>query len=190
MKQLAKLERHLPAVLKKTGVPQAAALVLLAVSVLGIGGVKLTGYYNSTMESFSQGKYSVLSDLDQRTSAGANVLTVAKKIDGLDPALLSEAENLVATLSHPGDLTPAEAYSFNVQMEAAVEELYNAALPLADANQKDLLSEQHSEFMSRGTILRNSPYNQQAEAFNRVRNAFPASLISELWGVEPAEYFA
>ena len=188
MKQLAKLEQNLPAVLKKTGVPQAAALVLLAVSVFGVGGAKLAGYYSGTMAGFTTGKYSITADLDQRVSAAANVVTVAKKITGVDQTLLAAAEEAVNALSAP--LGPADTYAANETLDAAVEALYDAALPLADDTQKDLLGEQHSEFMSRGTILRNSPYNEEAEQFNKDRNAFPASLIGALWGVDEAEYFA
>lgn len=188
MKQLAKLEQNLPAVLKKTGVPQAVALVLLAVSVFGIGGAKLAGYYSSTMAGFTTGQYSITADLDQRVSAAANVVTVAKKIAGVDQTLLAAAEEAVNALSEP--MGPADTYAANEALNTAVEALYDAALPLASADQKDLLSEQHSEFMSRGTILRNSPYNEEAEQFNKDRNAFPASLIGALWGVDEAEYFA
>ena len=101
MKQLAKLEQKLPAALKKAGVPQIAALVLLAVSVFGIGGAKLAGYYSSTMAGFNSGKYSITADLDQRVSAAANVVTVAKKIAGVDEALLTAAEDAVNALSEP-----------------------------------------------------------------------------------------
>ena len=188
MKQLAKLEQNLPAVLKKTGVPQAVALLLLAVSVFGIGGAKLAGYYSSTMAGFTTGQYSITADLDQRVSAAANVVTVAKKIAGVDQTLLAAAEEAVNALSEP--MGPADTYAANEALNTAVEALYDAALPLASADQKDLLSEQHSEFMSRGTILRNSPYNEEAEQFNKDRNAFPASLIGALWGVDEAEYFA
>lgn len=188
MKQLAKLEQNLPAVLKKTGVPQAVALLLLAVSVFGIGGAKLAGYYSSTMAGFTTGQYSITADLDQRVSAAANVVTVAKKIAGVDQTLLAAAEDAVNALSEP--MGPADTYAANEALNTAVEALYDAALPLASADQKDLLSEQHSEFMSRGTILRNSPYNEEAEQFNKDRNAFPASLIGALWGVDEAEYFA
>ena len=121
-------------------------------------------------------------------SAAANVVTVAKKIAGVDEALLTAAEDAVNALSEP--LGPADTCAANETLDAAVEALYDAALPLADDTQKDLLSEQHSEFMSRGTILRNSSYNEQAEQFNKDRNAFPASLIGALWGVDEAEYFA
>lgn len=188
MKQLAKLEQNLPAVLKKTGVPQAAALLLLAVSVFGIGGAKLAGHYSDTMAGFNSGKYSITADLDQRVSAAANVVTVAKKIAGVDQTLLAAAQNAVDALAEP--MGPADTYAANETLDAAVEALYDAALPLASADQKDLLSEQHSEFMSRGTILRNSSYNEEAEQFNKDRNAFPASLIGALWGVDEAEYFA
>lgn len=188
MKQLAKLEQKLPAALKKAGVPQIAALVLLAVSVFGIGGAKLAGYYNSTMEGFRSGQYSITADLDQRVSAAANVVTVAKKIPGVDAELLRAAENAVDAFSTP--MGPADAWAANETLDAAVEALYDAALPLAGADQKDLLGEQHSEFMSRGTILRNSSYNEQAEQFNRDRGSFPANLIGALWGVNEAEYFA
>ena len=106
----------------------------------------------------------------------------------MDQTLLAAAEEAVNALSE--SMGPADTYAANETLDAAVEALYDAALPLASADQKDLLSEQHSEFMSRGTILRNSPYNEEAEQFNKDRNAFPASLIGALWGVDEAEYFA
>ena len=51
--------------------PQAVALVLLAVSVFGIGGAKLAGYYSGTMAGFTTGNNSITADLDQRVSAAA-----------------------------------------------------------------------------------------------------------------------
>ncbi len=188
MNGLAKLEQKLPAGLKKAGVPQLAAVLLLAVSVFGIGGAKLAGYYSETMAGFSSGQYSITADMDQRVSAAANVVTVAGKIGGVDQQLLADAKQAVDALSTlPG---PAETYAADQTLEQAIEALYDQALPLASADQKDMLAEQHSEFMSRGTILRNSSYNEQAEAFNEDRNAFPANLIGALWGVDEAEYFA
>ena len=126
MKQLAKLEQKLPAALKKAGVPQIAALVLLAVSVFGIGGAKLAGYYSSTMAGFNSGKYSITADLDQRVSAAANVVTVAKKIAGVDEALLTAAEDAVNALSEP--LGPADTCAANETLDAAVEALYDAQI--------------------------------------------------------------
>ena len=41
-----------------------------------------------------------------------------------------------------------------------------------------------------GDDVRNSSYNEEAEQFNKDPNAFPASLIGALWGVDEAEYFA
>ena len=187
MKKFLQLEQKLPAAFKRAGVPQIIAIVLVLVSVFGIGGAKLAGYYNNTMAGFNSGKYSITADMDQRVSAAANVVTVAKKITGVDAQLVQAAEQAVNALQQPSG--PAQTYANDQILDTAVEALYDAALPLASADQKDLLSEQHSEFLSRGTILRNSSYNEEATRFNKDRNAFPASLIGALWGVDDAEYF-
>lgn len=187
MNKFLQLEQKLPAVFKRTGVPQITAVLLMAVGVFGIGGAKLAGYYNNTMAGFNSGKYSITADMDQRVSAAANVVTVAKKITGLDAQLVQAAEQAVDALKQP--VGPKQTYANDQVLNTAVEALYDAALPLASDDQKGLLSEQHSEFLSRGTILRNSPYNEEAKRFNKDRDAFPASLIGALWGVEDAEYF-
>ena len=188
MNKLAEVERKLPTVWKKTGVPQLALVVMVLVGLFGIGGAKLSAYANSTMAGFATGQYSITADMNQRISAAANVITIAKKIPNLDKTLLEQAQQAVDAAENLS--SPAQAYQNNQAMETAIEALYNTALTQADAQQKDQLSEQHSEFLSRGTILRNSAYNEQAKAFNDKRNAFPANLIGALWGVQEAEYFA
>lgn len=188
MNKLAEVEKRLPAVCKKAGVPQIALVAMLVVGLFGIGGAKLSAYSHNTMASFSSGQYSITADMNQRISAAANVVTVAKKIANVDQTLIQAAQQAIDAAE---DLSsPAQAYRNNQAMETAVEALYNAALDKADAQQKEMLSEQHSEFMSRGTILRNSAYNEQAQDFNKDRNAFPANLIGAVWGVQEAEYFA
>ena len=109
MKKFLQLEQKLPAAFKHAGVPQIIAIVLVLVSVFGIGGAKLAGYYNNTMAGFNSGKYSITADMDQRVSAAANVVTVAKKITGVDAQLVQAAEQAVNALQQPSG--PAQTLS-------------------------------------------------------------------------------
>lgn len=185
---LSKMEQTLPASWKKNGIPQLVFVLFLALSIFAVGGGKLRAYHNRTANAFTNGQYSITADMQQRISAGANVITVAKKIPGVDEGLIQAAQQAVDAAE---DLSsPSQAYRNNQQMETSIEALYDSALQLANADQKDALSEQHSEFMSRGTILRNSSYNELAKTFNEQCSAFPANLMGALWGVQQVEYFA
>ena len=159
MKGPCKLEQLLPAPLKNKAVAVAAACLLAAGSVFGVGGAKLAAYESSTAAAFSDGMYSIAADLDARLNSAANLTTVAGKVSGVSAETIDGVNSAIG------------------------------AVKLADTNQYDLLAGERAEFNARGNTIRNNDYNSRAQEFNDTLSGQPAKLIGALWGIEEAEYY-
>ena len=186
MKGPCKLEQILPAPMKNKVVAVAAACLLAAGSVFGIGGAKLASYANSTAAAFSDGMYSIAADLDARLNSAANLVTVAEKVSGVSAGsaeAVRSAVDAVNAAEGPAAKAAADA------LDSAVNALYDEAAALADTNQYDLLAGELAEFNSRGNTIRNNDYNSRAQEFNDTLAGQPAKLIGALWGIEEAEYY-
>lgn len=187
MKGPCKLEQMLPAPLKNKAVAVAAACLLAAGSVFGIGGAKLAAYADSTAAAFSDGMYSIAADLDARLNSAANLVTVAKKVSGVSAETIDRVSSAVeAVKSAEG---PAAKAAADAVLADAANALYDEASALADPNQYDLLSGELAEFNARGNTVQNNDYNSRAQAFNDTLSGQPARLIGALWGVKEAEYY-
>lgn len=187
MKGPCKLEQLLPAPLKNKVVAVAAACLLAAGSVLGIGGAKLAAYQRSTAAAFSDGMYSIAADLDARLNSAANLATVAQKVSGVSEQAVQAVRGGVEAVNAAEG--PAAKAAADTALAGAVNALYDEAAALADANQYDLLAGELAEFNARGNTIRNNDYNSRAQAFNDVLAGQPAKLIAALWGIEEAEYY-
>ena len=184
MKGPCKLEQILPAPMKNKVVAVAAACLLAAGSVFGIGGAKLASYANSTAAAFSDGMYSIAADLDARLNSAANLVTVAEKVSGVSAGFVEAVRSAVDAAQGPAAKAAADA-----ALDSAVNALYDEAVALADANQYDLLAGELAEFNARGNTIRNNDYNSRAQEFNDTLAGQPAKLIGALWGIEEAEYY-
>lgn len=187
MKGPCKLEQLLPAPLKNKAAAVAAACLLAAGSVFGIGGAKLAAYANSTAATFSDGMYSIAADLDARLNSAANLVTVAGKISGVSAGTIDGVSSAIEAVKAAEG--PAAKAAADAALEDAANALYDEAAALADANQYDLLAGELAEFNSRGNTIRNNDYNSRAQAFNDTLAGQPAKLIGALWGIEEAEYY-
>lgn len=187
MKGPCKLEQMLPAPLKNKVVAVAAACLLAAGSVLGIGGAKLAARANSTAAAFSDGMYSIAADLDARLNSAANLATVAEKVSGVSADAIQAVRQAIDEVNAAQG--PAAKAAADGALADAVNALYDGAAALADANQYDLLAGELAEFNARGNTIRNNDYNSQARQFNEILAGQPAKLIGALWGIEEAEYY-
>lgn len=186
MKGPCKLEQILPAPMKNKVVAVAAACLLAAGSVFGIGGAKLASYANSTA-AFSDGMYSIAADLDARLNSAANLVTVAEKVSGVSAGSVEAVRSAVDAVNAAQG--PAAKAAADTALDSAVNALYDEAVALADANQYDLLAGELAEFNARGNTIRNNDYNSRAQEFNDTLAGQPAKLIGALWGIEEAEYY-
>ena len=197
MKGPCKLEQILPAPMKNKVVAVAAACLLAAGSVFGIGGAKLASYANSTAAAFSDGMYSIAADLDARLNSAANLVTVAEKVSGVSAGSVEAVRSAVVPRDKRGPIMdavnaaqgPAAKAAADTALDSAVNALYDEAVALADANQYDLLAGELAEFNARGNTIRNNDYNSRAQEFNDTLAGQPAKLIGALWGIEEAEYY-
>lgn len=187
MKGPCKLEQILPAPMKNKVVAVAAACLLAAGSVFGIGGAKLASYANSTAAAFSDGMYSIAADLDARLNSAANLVTVAEKVSGVSAGSVEAVRGAVDAVNAAQG--PAAKAAADAALDSAVNALYDEAAALADTNQYDLLAGELAEFNSRGNTIRNNDYNSRAQEFNDTLAGQPAKLIGALWGIEEAEYY-
>lgn len=187
MKGPCKLEQILPAPMKNRAVAAAAACLLAAGSVFGIGGAKLAACANSTAAAFSDGMYSIAADLDARLNSAANLVTVAEKVSGVSAGSAEAVRSAVDAVNAAEG--PAAKAAADAALDSAVNALYDEAAALADTNQYDLLAGELAEFNSRGNTIRNNDYNSRAQEFNDTLAGQPAKLIGALWGIEEAEYY-
>ena len=126
MKGPCKLEQILPAPMKNKVVAAAAACLLAAGSVFGIGGAKLASYANSTAAAFSDGMYSIAADLDARLNSAANLVTVAEKVSGVSAGSVEAVRSAVDAVNAAQG--PAAKAAADAALDSAVNALYDEAV--------------------------------------------------------------
>lgn len=202
--KLAKVEKALPGALQKPAMATVVLVVVMALSVFGIGGAKLRVAYNKAAGSFTQGvaadvksggQYTMRAQLEARAAAAKNVLLAASGFDGVDQNVLTAAQVAVdgmeAALQATHGGTPAALYDADVALEAAINLLHAEVQNNApDAMQTGSEQTAFSKFASAGTTIHHLSYNETAQAYNKKAGGFPANVIGKLWGCGEVELFA
>ena len=186
MKALEKLENQLPSVFKKRGTAVLVLVLLVLLSVFGIGGVKLRSAQKPLEKVFAE---RLEPELEARAAAAHNLLTLAENLSAKEnfPGM---TEMQTALKNREKSKEPAERCLADLEIEKAVNQLGDALQePAQQAGKQELLNRQLAEFESKGRVVSHElkDYNQQAEEFNQKLNAFPASLIGLVGGVREVD---
>lgn len=190
------VESKLPAPAKKKPTAALFLAVLALLSVFGIGGARLKGQYQNTLEIYTSlvDEYGngIQTDFVAQTDAAASLIRVCESVLGAGNADVSAA---AAALQDWNDTptAPAAQYAQNQKLYGAVVTAYNAARNAADSAQRDQLDGLHARFTSPQTTIDRvaaNDYNPAAQTYNRTAGAFPANLVAGLWGIGELELFA
>ena len=202
--KLAGLEKALPAPLKQQAAAALLALVIVAGSVVGIGGAKLRGRYNEAKSWYSVGVaadngYTLSEELTERAFTAANVITSALNTQGLgsdSPEVtqaqqaLEQFEDCQAQLDE-GEGSMHAMYEANAALDSAIDQLYAKMQELAeDPLNMGAVQTQYGRFNSAGTILGSLHYNEEVTRYQGETGGFPANLLGALFGIEEVELFA
>lgn len=173
-----------------------AFVVLAACIVFSLSfssGRALSNLRAETEQVFYQGVdgsgLSIDRDLSVQAECAYNLASTAANY-AISDSLISAAREASDRLKNAE--TMSGKYQAASQCTRAVEDLYTAIsnIVLTQADQSFALKN-YKEFGSRGdTVRRNSQdYNDPAQAFNRERNGFPASILAGLSGISPLELY-
>ncbi len=202
--KLAKVEKALPGAMQKQAVALVVLVLVMALSVFGIGGAKLRMGYQKAAGSFthgvaedvkSGGQYTMRAQLEIRAASAKNVLLAASGFDGVDQNVLDAAqvavEGMEAALEADHGGTPEALYDADVALESAINLLHAEVQANApDAMQTGSEQTAFSKFASAGTTIHHLSYNEAAQAYNKKAGGFPANVIGKLWGCGKVDLFA
>ena len=200
--KLSRLENALPGGLKNQAVAAAVLAVVIAVSVLGVGGAKLHGAWRTAADSFVNGvpadiasgdRYTMRAQLEARAAAANNVILAAGGFSGVNEAALSGARTALDAMQAAlaENAGPAALYDADVVLEAAINLLHaDVQAHAPEATKTGAEQTAFAQFASAGTTLRHLSYNDAVQSYQKQASGFPASLIGKLWGCGKVEPFA
>lgn len=201
--KLAKLEQALPDALKKRTVALALTVVVALVSVVGLGGAKLSARYREARGWLTTGVaadngYALNVELSERSYAAANVITTAVNTPGLGEesaevvqarAALDAFNSCLSGLTDSGEVSAM--YRADAALDAAVDQLYARMQELAeDPFKMGAVQNQYGNFNSAGTIIGQLRYNEAVADYNQDTGGFPANVLKGLLGIQEVEPFA
>lgn len=167
----------------------AVCVICALVSVLGVGGWKLSGRYDDVTEAFVQGadeRHNMEAYLDRCVQyAGDLAHEAAQYLDSgeLADAVLEYAAALGAQNGPGGD-----RYQNFVMLTSGVEALYSA-LQEAGAADETNIALAYGDYQSVLDLIRRDEYYAIAAEYNELADSFPAGNIAAVWGVDKADSF-
>ena len=200
--KLRKLESALPGALRTQAAAAAVLVVVMLVSVLGIGGAKLHSSYKKAADSFaagvaedvkSGGQYTMLAQLGKRVSTAQNEIQASFGFDGVSESIRTQAQEALLAMEQAldEDAGPAELYAADVALEAAINLLHaNVQEHAPDPMQTGAEQTAFQQFASAGTTLNHLSYNDAAQRYNQTADDLLAGLVGKLWGGGKVEMFA
>ena len=189
-----KAESKLPVPARRRPFANIVLALAVLVSVFGIGGARLKARQNDVLAQFSatnQYNQGIRNDLAAQADAAASFIRLAETAWG--PEAVQEAQDALdawnAAASDPTSLYEAEHRLYN-----AIDGLYNAYVRehALSPDAKERLEGLYATFVSTQAVIdrESAAYNEEARAFNRTADAFPANLIGALWGSGEVPLFA
>lgn len=171
----------------------AAAVILCAlISVFGLGGIKLNCKYDALENTFIYGTETQLSTrhsmdayLDRCCENATDLAQEAKQY-------IPDSENIEKVFALAAELGATDGmdgrYSKYESLTGAVEDLYSE-LQTAGHDSEVAVAKAWGNFGSARDLLKRDGYHAAAAEYNGLLDAFPASAISGLWGLDEAESF-
>lgn len=202
-KQLAGLEKVLPAALRTRAAALLLAVVILAGSAVVGGGLKLRSRYNEAKSWYTVGVdadngYTLSDELNERAYTAANVITTAINTPGLGAdsnGVIAAQQALDAfedcqTRVSEGTAGMGEMYDADEALDSAINLLYGQMQALADDPlNMGAVQTQYGRFNSAGTVLGSLHYNEAVTAYQNQTDGFPANLLKGLFGIQELEVF-
>ena len=172
---------------------RALALIVCVICVLTsvfvLGGIKLKGEYEDTVYEFVDGgdvRHNLEAYLDRCADYATELADEA--VQYLDPADdADKVRELAAALSAqngPG----GDRYDNYIILTAAVENLYST-LQLVDKSDEPAIKLAYGDYKSACDLIKRDDYYEDAAAFNKKVNGFPAGIVAAIWGIDKADSF-
>ena len=170
----------------------AVCAVCAVVSIFGLGGWKLSNRQRSLEEIFTYGtdpelatRHSMDAYLDRCSEYSAELAQVAKLyLD--DYQSIEEVLELSEMLCEDDGIS--DRYSVYKALTACVEDMYSE-LQVMGAYEDSAVITAYHDYTGAQNLIKNDGYHKAAADYNKVLSAFPANVISGLFGVEKAETF-
>ncbi|MBR0463082.1 MAG: hypothetical protein IJJ23_01690 [Clostridia bacterium] len=164
------------------------AVVVVLTLVIG-GGNALKAKSDAVAAVFNAPNDSISYELKQMADNAEVMATIAESTDGVDMAQVAAVTTAVEDIRSAKSVS--ESRKAYVSLKTAVESLYSGAtaLSMTETNAGDFEYKYKNFSSAYQSAERYPEYNEAAEAFNKVRNGFPAVLISALRGIGQAELF-
>ena len=161
------------------------------ISVFGLGGWKLKGQYDKTVALFTQGdgdgsRYCMEAYLD-RASEYAMELSEESRQYLSDEEQAARVEEAAMELSAENGPVSGR-YEIYRSLTRSVERLYSD-LQAAGKQDEAAIALAYGDYLSVGDLIKRDAYPEKAEAYNKTAGAFPAKLLSGLWGVGQLDTF-
>ena len=201
--KLAGLEKALPAALRSRVLAFVLAAAVLAVGVVGIGGVKLRARANEAAGWYTVGApgdngYNLNEELTLRANTAANVITTALNTPGLgaESGAVQAAQVALDGFTAcqeavaAGGAGMAEMYRADEALDSAINLLYGQMQELAD-DPLDMgaVGQQYGRFNSAGTVLGSLHYNEAVLDYQKDTGGPWASVLKGLFGIKEVEVF-
>ena len=201
--KLAGLEKALPAALRSRVLAFVLAAAVLAVGVVGIGGVKLRARANEAAGWYTVGApgdngYNLNEELTLRANTAANVITTALNTPGLgaESGAVQAAQVALDGFTAcqeavaAGGAGMSEMYRADEALDSAINLLYGQMQELAaDPLDMGAVGQQYGRFNSAGTVLGSLRYNEAVLDYQKDTGGPWASVLKGLFGIKEVEVF-
>ena len=168
------------------------AVLMMGISIFGLGGMKLSFARQKVVTAFFTGQdgFSPYDDLMNRREYAYNLLHIAEDASLQDTPSYTAAQAAWQQLDSAK--TPEDSYEANLALQTAIDDLYSALSSgeSLDDKAKVMASKQYSDFCGRMSNLQyDDYYNELAIQYNQRCKGFPAGLIASITGNGPLPTF-
>ena len=169
----------------------AVCILCAGISVFGLGGWKLKGQYDKAVDLFTQGdgdgsRYCMEAYLD-RASEYAMELSEESRQYLSDQEQAAKVEEAAMELSAENGPV-AGRYEIYRSLTRSVERLYSD-LQAEGKQDEAAITLAYGDYLSVSDLIKRDAYPEKAAAYNKIASAFPANLISGLWGADQLDTF-
>lgn len=166
-----------------------AVVVVLCLLLSGGGSLKKQAL--ALTDRFFASSESISADLREKADDAYVMAGIARGYEAVDASLTGAVETGVTALRAALDKKDiGGCFAASVELTDAVEDLYTAGskVEMQGSDGEDFRYK-YKNVSSADLRISHDEYNDAAERFARVRNGFPASLISAVWGIAAPETF-
>ena len=170
----------------------AVCIACILVSIFGIGAWKLSKMRGALEDVFIYGTDTTLATRHSMDAYLDRCSEYALRLAQESKQYLSDAEIIDEVLSLADKLNASDGidgrYEVYTQLSRAVETMYSHLQSAGASNETGVTTAYH-DYTSAQNLIKNDGYYMEASEYNSTIKAFPANIISKMFGLKPAETF-